>query len=236
MSESATVPRSDRSLLVVAGDEDVRSALVRGLRLQSFEVDVANNENEALCRAPARLPSAAIIDIGGPGLSGLGVVKGLRDLDRDLPICVLGTSSFADDGVASLDAGADDYLDKPFALASLVTRIEALMRVAGTALPSPFRSISVGPLYIDIVSRNVQIGCLDVQLTTREFTVLAVLAQHLGSVVSREQLLKLAWGYRFNTDTRVVDIVIDSLRYKLESTGGARLLHTIHGSGFTLRG
>jgi two-component system response regulator PrrA len=140
-----------------------------------------------------------------------------------------------DDRIAGLEAGADDYLVKPFALAQLVARVQALLRSRRMALRSS-QSITVGPLEVDIPGRRVRVYGAEVDLNTREFDLLAVLAEHEPTVLSRAQLLELVWGYDFAADTNVVDLFIGYLRRKLEAGGGPRLLHTVSGAGFALRG
>ena len=147
-----------------------------------------------------------------------------------------GVEDFAvDDRVAGLEAGADDYLVKPFVLAELVARVKALLRRRGSTASSSSETITVGPLEVDIPGRRARVNGVDVDLTKREFDLLAVLAEHKTAVLSRAQLLELVWGYDFAADTNVVDVFIGYLRRKLESNGGPRLLHTVRGVGFVLR-
>ena len=140
-----------------------------------------------------------------------------------------------DDRVAGLEAGADDYLVKPFVLAELVARVKALLRRRGATATFSSETIAVGPLEVDIPGRRARVNGVDVELTKREFDLLAVLAEHKTAVLSRSQLLELVWGYDFAADTNVVDVFIGYLRRKLEANGAPRLLHTVRGVGFVLR-
>ncbi len=133
--------------------------------------------------------------------------------------------------MAGLEAGADDYLVKPFVLAELVARVRALLRRRGATATSSSETITVGPLEVDIPGRRARVNGVDVDLTKREFDLLAVLAEHKTAVLSRAQLLELVWGYDFAADTNVVDVFIGYLRRKLEADGGPRLLHTVRGVG-----
>jgi two-component system response regulator PrrA len=163
------------------------------------------------------------------------VVTALRAMDNDVPVCVLSARSSVDDRVAGLEAGADDYLVKPFVLAELVARVKALLRRRGATATFSSETIQVGSLEVDIPGRRARVNGVDVDLTKREFDLLAVLAEHKTAVLSRAQLLELVWGYDFAADTNVVDVFIGYLRRKLEAGGAPRLLHTVRGVGFVLR-
>jgi two-component system response regulator PrrA len=214
MDSGSASPR----VLVVDDDPDVLASLERGLRLSGFEVSTAVDGAEAL-RSATETPPAA----GG------------RGMDNDVPVCVLSARSSVDDRVAGLEAGADDYLVKPFVLAELVARVKALLRRRGATATFSSETIQVGSLEVDIPGRRARVNGVDVDLTKREFDLLAVLAEHKTAVLSRAQLLELVWGYDFAADTNVVDVFIGYLRRKLEAGGAPRLLHTVRGVGFVLR-
>ena len=230
MDSGAASPR----VLVVDDDPDVLASLERGLRLSGFEVSTAVDGAEALRSATETRPDAIVLDINMPVLDGVSVVTALRAMDNDVPVCVLSARSSVDDRVAGLEAGADDYLVKPFVLAELVARVKALLRRRGATATFSSETIAVGPLEVDIPGRRARVNGVDVDLTKREFDLLAVLAEHKTAVLSRAQLLELVWGYDFAADTNVVDVFIGYLRRKLEAGGAPRLLHTVRGVGFVL--
>lgn len=181
MDSSSAAPR----VLVVDDDPDVLASLDRGLRLSGFEVATAVDGAEALRSATETKPDAIILDINMPVLDGVSVVTALRAMDNDVPVCVLSARSSVDDRVAGLEAGADDYLVKPFVLAELVARVKVLLRRRGSTATFSSETIQVGPLEVDIPGRRARVNGVDVDLTKREFDLLAVLAEHKTAVLSR---------------------------------------------------
>jgi two-component system, OmpR family, response regulator PrrA len=223
-------------LLVVDDDADVRTSLERGLRLEGFAVRSAQDGPGALRAVTERVPDAVVLDLGLPGMDGVAVVTALRAMDHDVPVCVLSARDTIDDRVVGLEAGADDYMVKPFALPELVARLRALLRRGGTRAPEPLGEvITAGRLRVDLARRTVHVGDRAVDLTKREYELLVVLARNAEVVLSRERLLELVWGYDFATDTNVVDVFVGYLRRKLEADGTPRLVHTVRGVGFVLR-
>jgi two-component system response regulator PrrA len=228
---------ANATLLVVDDDEDVLVSLRRGLRLSGFTILTASDGAEALTVVADRSPDAIVLDMNMPVLDGASVVTALRAMGNDIPICVLSARASVDDRVSGLEAGADDYLVKPFVLAELVARIRAMLRRRTTppVAPAPQGAITVGPLTVDLLGRRAHEGDREIELTKREFELLAILARNSGVVLSRERLLELVWGYDFVADTNVVDVFVGYLRRKLEASGSPRLLHTVRGVGFVLR-
>ncbi|OZF41176.1 DNA-binding response regulator [Rhodococcus sp. 14-2483-1-1] len=239
MTESSSSPAT---VLVVDDDADVLSSLQRGLRLSGFTVITASDGAEALGVVSRSTPDAIVLDINMPVLDGASVVTALRAMGNDIPICVLSARSSVDDRIAGLESGADDYLTKPFVLAELVARIRAMLRRRGTnpVVPAADSGVSnsavaIGSLVVDIPGYRVHRGGVDIDLTKREFELLAILARNKGVVLTRERLLELVWGYDFVADTNVVDVFVGYLRRKLESDGSPRILHTVRGVGFVVR-
>ncbi|MFD1810742.1 response regulator transcription factor [Rhodococcus gannanensis] len=228
---------STATVLVVDDDEDVLSSLHRGLRLSGFTILTATNGAEALSVVAEQAPDAVVLDMNMPVLDGASVVTALRAMGNEVPICVLSARSSVDDRVAGLEAGADDYLVKPFVLAELVARINAMLRRRATPAPTPpsHGTTAVGALDVDLPGRRATIDGHEVELTKREFELLAVLVRNQGVVLSRERLLELVWGYDFVADTNVVDVFVGYLRRKLEAHGHPRILQTVRGVGFVLR-
>lgn len=224
-------------VLVVEDDADVLTALRRGLELSAFAVVTAADGAAALHAVDEHDPDLIVLDLNLPVLDGVGVVTALRAMHNDVPVCVLSARSAVGDRVAGLEAGADDYMVKPYEFGELVARIHALLR----RRPSPVDGdaggmVRVGPVTVDLLGRRVDVAGTAVHLTKREFDLLSVLAENRGIVLSRQSLLESVWGYDFETETNVVDVFVSYLRRKLESGGAPRVLHTVRGVGFVLRG
>ena len=167
-----------------------------------------------------------------PDLDGVSVVRRLRAGGIDVPVCILSARDEVDDRVAGLQAGADDYLVKPFAIAELTARLQALLRRRGNAGAGP---LVVGDVVVDARRHVATRGGRDLGLTRREFDLLEVFARHPGQVLSRDQLLRLVWGYASDVETNVVDVFVGYVRRKLEAGGEPRTLHTVRGVGWALR-
>jgi two-component system response regulator PrrA len=219
-------------VLVVDDDRDIRTSLDRGLRLSGFAVRTAADGASALAAVAENRPDCVVLDVNMPGLDGVEVITRLRGLGIDVPVCMLSARDTVDDRVAGLEAGADDYLVKPFALDELVARIRALLRRVREDLAVP---TTVGPLALDSARREVLLHRRPLELTKREYELLHTLARNPGIVLTRERLLELVWGYDFAVDTNVVDVFIGYLRRKLEADGTPRMVHTVRGVGFVLR-
>ncbi|CAN5494260.1 response regulator transcription factor [soil metagenome] len=220
------------TVLVVDDDDAIRAALDRGLVLEGFRVVTVGDGRSALTAIEARRPGAVVLDLGLPDLDGVEVLRRLRGAGDDVPVCILSARTELDDRIAGLQAGADDYLVKPFALGELIARLHALLRRRPDAGPIPVR---VGNLLIDPLRRRATLDGTVLDLTRREFDLLEVLARNAGIVLDRIRLLELVWGYDFDVDTNVVDVFVGYLRRKLESGGAPRMLHTVRGVGFALR-
>jgi DNA-binding response OmpR family regulator len=219
-------------VLVVDDEPSVRQALERALRLEGFAVTTAAGGREALDAVAERPPSVIVLDVTMPDLDGVSVVRRLRAAGLDVPVCILSARDEVDDRVAGLQAGADDYLVKPFAIAELTARLHALLRRRGEPGAGP---LVAGDLVVDARRRIATRGGRELDLTRREFDLLEVFARHSGQVLSREQLLRLVWGYASDVETNVVDVFVGYLRRKLEAAGEPRTLRTVRGVGWALR-
>ena len=221
-------------VLVVEDDDAVRAAVDRGLRVHGFDVSSVPDAETALTSVARHRPDLMIVDVGLPGMSGIELCTRLRGLDVDTPILILSARDQVGDRVAGLQAGADDYLVKPFSLDELAARLHALLRRArhGAAATSV---LSAGPLWIDLDRRIANLNGARLDLSRREFDLLATFAANPGIVLSRIRLLELVWGYDFDVDTNVVDVFVGYLRRKLDAAGEQRLIDTVRGVGFVLR-
>ncbi len=219
-------------VLVVDDDRSIRDALERGLRLEGFDVSAVASGEEALAVADSNPTDVVVLDVGLAGIDGVEVVRRIRAAGNDVPICILSARVEVGDRVIGLEAGADDYLVKPFVLEELVARLNALLR---RRPESDVPLLTAGDLRVDGARRRVQLGRRDIELTKREFHLLEILIRNQGIVLSRERLLELVWGYDFEVNTNVVDVFVGYLRRKLEDDGESRLIHTVRGIGFVLR-
>jgi len=218
-------------VLVVDDDPGVVHAIERGLRQEGFVVRSATDGPTALEQVERRPPDVIVLDVGLPGLDGVAVTARLRGDGLECPICILSARSEIDDRVAGLQAGADDYLVKPFAMRELVARLHSLLR----RTPTASTPLAVGDLHVDPRRRRVRRGEREIELTRREFELLVTLAEHPGIVLTRDQLLDRVWGYDFEVDSNVADVFVGYLRRKLEASGEPHMIHTVRGVGFVLR-
>jgi two-component system response regulator PrrA len=222
-------------VLVVEDDDSVRDAVARGLTLHGFDVVGVPDAESGVCEVASRRPDVLVVDIGLPGMSGIDLCGHLRSAQVDLPILILSARDQVDDRVAGLEAGADDYLVKPFDLTELVLRLRSLVRRSRHVAAADDETRAVGPLWVDEARRQATVSGTRLDLSRREFDLLAAFARNPNVVLSRIRLLELVWGYDFEVDTNVVDVFVGYLRRKIEGSGTARLIHTVRGVGFVLR-
>ena len=222
----------DLRVLVVDDEASIRDSLERALRLEGFEVETADGGEAALAAVSRRPPAVVVLDVTMPGLDGVRVLRRLRADGVDVPVCILSARDDVEDRVAGLQAGADDYLVKPFALEELTARLHALLRRRGGDRSS---TIAIGGLVVDASRAVATRDGRDLGLTRREFELLTTFCRHPGKVLSRDQLLDQVWGYTADVETNVVDVFVGYVRRKLEATGEPRLLHTVRGIGWVLR-
>jgi two-component system response regulator MprA len=220
-------------VLVVDDDSRVAAAVRRALVYDGYEVDVAADGRAALVSARDVTPDLVVLDWMLPGLDGLEVCRLLRAADQDLPILMLTARDATPDRVDGLNAGADDYLVKPFAYEELLARVRALLR---RRRPTTSRASFVClDLVVDPTSREVRRGQRQIDLTAQEFNLLEHFLRHSRQVLTREQLLDQVWGLGAGATSNVVDVYVGYLRAKLEQAGEPRLLHTVRGVGYVLR-
>jgi DNA-binding response OmpR family regulator len=218
-------------VLVVEDDEDIALVLQRALRMEGYEVRVAGDGEAALDEATRFHPDLVILDLGLPKLDGMEVARRLRGAD-DVPILMLTARDALDSRVEGLDAGADDYLVKPFERQELLARLRALLR---RRPPRGSASLVVGDLSLNPDTHEVTRGERSVELTQREFELLEYLMRNERIVVPRQRLLEEVWGYDPFANTNTIEVFVSNLRRKLEGGGEPRLLHTIRGAGYVLR-
>jgi DNA-binding response OmpR family regulator len=219
-------------VLVVEDDDAIAQVLTRSLRMEGYEVRVAEDGIVALEQAHGFLPDLVVLDLGLPGMDGLEVARELRNRDDDVPILVLTARDAVESRVEGLDAGADDYLVKPFERQELLARLRALLR---RRPPRGQANLSVGDLKLNPDTHEVSRGDRAVDLTQREFELLEYLMRNERIVVSRQRLLDEVWGYDPFSMTNTIEVFVSNLRRKLEADGEPRLLHTIRGAGYVLR-
>jgi DNA-binding response OmpR family regulator len=214
-------------LLVVEDDAKLAEAMRRGLRHAGYAVDVTGDGDAALSAAAVWSYDAIVLDLMLPGRDGLEVCRRLRERGCWVPVLILTARGQVADRIGGLDAGADDYLVKPFDFGELLARLRALLRRVPEERPA---RLETGDLIVDPATRRVTRGGAPIELTAREFAVLEYLARHAGEVVTRTALLDHVWDANFEGSTNVVDQFVGALRRKL----GAPLIHTVRGAGFRL--
>ncbi len=220
-------------ILVVDDEPAVQNALLRALTLENYDVARASDGNEALERIGSTPYEAIILDIGMPYLDGLEVCRRLRDGGDTTPVLMLTARGEVDDRVAGLDAGADDYLVKPFALRELLARIRALLRRAGDE--DPHQILSFEDLRLDVGAHEAWRGERTLALTRTEFLLLELFLRHPRQVLTRSAIFESVWGYDFGSSSNSLGVYMGYLRRKTESEWEARLLHTVRGVGYVLR-
>jgi len=231
---SKIVPMERRRVLVVDDDPNVLKVMERGLRYAGYQVDEADTGEKALATAWEQAPDLVILDVMLPGVDGIEVCRRLRSGNSQLPILLLTARDRVPDRVAGLDAGADDYLVKPFAFDELLARVRALLRRSRPA-EGDAETYKYADLTIDPATREVRRGERVVDLTAREYDLLEFLTRHARQVFSRETIFERVWGSDFMGESNVIDVVVMRLREKLEAADEPRLIQTVRGVGYTLR-
>jgi two-component system, OmpR family, response regulator MprA len=221
-------------ILVVDDEPAMRAALERALRLEHYDVALASDGREALRALERVLPDAIVLDVAMPELDGLEVCRRIRAAGDRTPVLMLTARETVDDRVAGLDAGADDYLVKPFALRELQARLRALLRRADED-PARAGVLSFAGLRLNPLTREVQRDGAQITLTRTEFELLRMFLEHPRQVLTRTQIFEHVWGYDFGATSNALGVYIGYLRRKTEAGGAPRLLHTVRGVGYALR-
>lgn len=224
-------------ILVVDDDRAVRESLRRSLSFNGYSVELAHDGVEALDKIASERPDALVLDVMMPRLDGLEVCRQLRSTGDDLPILVLTARDSVSERVAGLDAGADDYLPKPFALEELLARMRALLRRTKPDDDDAAESVALrfSDLALDPVTREVTRGQRQISLTRTEFALLEMLIANPRRVLTRSRILEEVWGFDFPTSGNALEVYVGYLRRKTEAEGEPRLIHTVRGVGYVLR-
>jgi two-component system, OmpR family, response regulator len=220
-------------LLVIEDDREAAAYIVKGLSESGFVVDHAGEGREGLFMATDGSYDALIVDRMLPGMDGLALIAALRAGEVATPVLILSALGAVDDRVKGLRVGGDDYLVKPFAFAELLARLEALMRRSNVNQPTT--RLAVGDLEMDLLTRKVRRASHEIELLPREFRLLEFLMRRAGQVVTRTMLLENVWDYHFDPQTNVIDVHVSRLRQKIDKGFDKPLLHTVRGSGYTLK-
>jgi two-component system OmpR family response regulator len=220
-------------ILVVEDDMKIASFIIKGFKQAGFVVNHATNGEDGLHFALTGAYDAAVIDLMLPKLDGLSLIEELRRQKVNTPVIILSAKRSVDDRVRGLQTGSDDYLTKPFAFSELLARLQALIRRASGTL-EPTR-LTVGDISMDLLSREVIRAGKRIDLQSREFALLEYFMRNAGRVISKTMILEHVWGYNFDPQTNVVDVLVCRLRNKVDRDFKKKMIHTIRGVGYVLK-
>lgn len=218
-------------ILIIEDEDRIRQFLQRGLSFEGYRVDAAADGTAGLELARENPPDLVLLDIMLPGIDGIEVCRRLRQVS-EVPVLMLTAKEAIEDRVAGLDAGADDYLVKPFAFDELLARVRALLRRVQPAQPQVFRFAN---LELDTGTRQGRRGERTFDLTAKEYELLELFMRHPRQVLTREQIFDTVWNYDFGGESNIIEVYVRYLRQKTEAEGGSRLIHTVRGIGYVLR-
>jgi two-component system response regulator MprA len=228
-------PEAKPHILVVDDDRAVRESLRRSLEFNGYQVSLAADGAEALAGISGTNPDAVVMDVMMPRLDGIETTRALRSVGNHVPILVLTARDAVGDRVEGLDAGADDYLTKPFALDELLARLRALLRRVAPDPADPDERLEFADLSMDLASREVRRGDRSMTLTRTEFSLLELFLRRPKRVLERSFILEEVWGFDFPTTANSLEVYVGYLRRKTEAEDEPRLLHTVRGVGYVLR-
>ncbi|WJH34949.1 response regulator transcription factor [Paenibacillus sp. CC-CFT747] len=223
-------------ILVIDDDEKITSMLRRSLTFEGYSVTTANDGLEGLRRILEQEPRLIVLDVMMPKLDGWEVCRRIRESGIDVPVLMLTAKDEVADRVKGLDIGADDYLVKPFALEELLARVRVLLRRRVEKAPQPTSRVEYEDIVMDHDTREVFRGGKRVELTTKEFELLNLFMQNPKRVLSRDLIMEKIWGYDYSGESNVLEVYIALLRQKTEEHGGKRIIQTVRGAGYVLRG
>ena len=219
-------------VLVIEDEPRLAGYIQKGLTEEAFTADVATDGESGLERSRATKYDLIVLDLTLPGVDGMTVCRQIRQAGNDVPLLVLSARGMVQDRVSALNAGADDYLTKPFEFAELTARVRALLR---RRQPTAFLSLTVADLALEPVSRIVRRGDRRIELTQKEYALLEYLLRHAGQIVTRTMIAEHVWNFHWDRLTNVIDVYINHLRKKIELPGEPRLIHAVRGSGYVIR-
>jgi two-component system, OmpR family, response regulator len=220
-------------VLVVEDDQKIASFVVKGLKQAGFAVDHAADGEDGLHLSMTEPYDVAVIDIMLPKLDGLSLIEKLRQQQINTPVIILSAKRLVDDRVKGLQTGSDDYLTKPFAFSELLARVQALIRRA-TSVTEPTR-LTAGEVSLDLLTRGVVRAGKHIDLQPREFALLEYFMRHAGRILSKSMIIEHVWGYDFDPQTNVVDVLVCRLRNKMDRDFEKKLIHTHRGLGYVLK-
>ncbi|WP_440118133.1 response regulator transcription factor [Paenibacillus sp. QZ-Y1] len=224
------------TILIVDDDEKIVSMLRRGLAFEGYDVQTASNGAEGLSKLMDKEPDIVILDVMMPQIDGFEVCRRLREAGSKVPVLMLTAKDEVQSRVTGLDTGADDYLVKPFALEELLARVRALLRRKSDTAGTPDNRLTYEDIILDNDSREVLRDGQRLELTAKEFELLNLFMQNPRRVLSRDLIMDKIWGYDYSGESNVLEVYIAMLRQKTEEYGGKRLIQTIRGAGYILRG
>lgn len=221
-------------VLVIEDDSKIASFVINGLRQAGFTASHAADGEDGLHLATTESYDAAVVDIMLPKLDGLSLIEELRRRQVSTPVIILSAKRSVDDRIKGLQAGGDDYLVKPFSFSELLARVQALLRRTSQATAEPVR-LAAGDLSMNLLSREVTRAGVRLDLQAREFALLEYLMRNAGRVVSKTMILERVWGYSFDPQTNVVDVLVCRLRNKVDKNFAGKMIQTIRGVGYVLK-